>query len=194
MKGKIELKNKFIEMRAKGLSIRSIAKKLKLSPQTISNWQTELEHEIAQLKAIELEALYDEYHLLKNHRIRLLGENLKAIRKDLKTRTLSDVSTEKLLDLNLKYMEEAAKEYTELRFLSDNEINLLGDKKSTKMDTQDISLEVAAVLLKYRKGLVSENQAKQEISLLQTILKAEDQTDIQKKLEKLESLLDGRKK
>jgi hypothetical protein len=49
------------------------------------------------------------------------------------------------------------------------------------------------VLLKYRKGLVSDAQAKQEIYLLHAILKAEDQTDIQKKLDKLETLLDRRK-
>ena len=83
-KGRVELKNKFVEMRARGLSIRSIARQLKLSPQTLSNWQAELEQEIARLKAIELEALYESYHLLKEHRVRLLGDQIQNIQDELK--------------------------------------------------------------------------------------------------------------
>ena len=191
--GKVELKHKFIEMRAKGFSIRSIAKQLKLSPQTLSNWQAELEQEIARLKAVELEALYESYHLLKEHRIKLLGDQIQAIQKELKKRDLSEVSTDKLLDSLLKYLDEAGKEYTEPKHLSDEEMARLSDKNRSKLDSEDISSELSMVLLKYRKGLVSDAQAKQEIYLLQAILKAEDQTDIQKKLDKLETLLDRRK-
>jgi hypothetical protein len=191
--GKIELKQKFVQMRAKGLSIRNLAKELHISPQTVINWQSELEDQIAGLKAIELEALYEEYHLLKEHRVQLLGDQIEAIKKELKQRGLSDVSTDKLLDMLLKYMDEAGKEYVEPRPLSDDEIKRVRNKNSTKMDSEDVSSELAAVLFKYRKGIVTDDQVKQEISLLQAILKAEDQTDIQKKLEALEIFINGRK-
>ena len=191
--GRIEIRNRFIEMRAKGHSIRSIAKKLGLSPQTLLNWQAELEDEIARFKAMELEALYERYHLLKEHRIKILGEQIRSIQEELGKRDLSEVPTDKLLDLQLKYMDEAEKEYVEPRFLSDDDIGILDNKTRSKLDSEDVHSELALVLLKYRRGILSDSQVKQEISILQAALKAEDQMEIQRKLDKLETLLDGRK-
>jgi hypothetical protein len=191
--GKLDIKNKFIELRAKGLSIRKISEQLRHSPQTCLNWQGELEEEIAKLKALELEALYEKYHLLKEHRVMLLGDQIRAIRDELKKRDLSQTSTEKLLELQLKYLEEAIKECVEPRIFSREGIGRLSNESRPKLDSENVTLELAMVLLKYRKGLLSDTQARQEISLLQAILKAEDQTEIQKKLDKLEALLDRRK-
>ena len=191
--GKLDVKNKFVELRAKGLSIRKISEQLRHSPQTCLNWQGELEEEIAKLKALELEALYEKYHLLKEHRVKLLGEQIKAIQDELKKRDLSQTSTDKLLELQLKYLEEAIKECVEPRIFSREGIGRLSNGSRSKLDSEDVTLELAMVLLKYRKGLLSDTQARQEISLLQAILKAEDQTEIQKKLDKLEALLDRRK-
>jgi transposase len=67
-KGKQEQKAQFIELRAKGLSYAAIAKKLKVAKATLANWNAELEAEIASLKAMEIEALYEEYGLLKESR------------------------------------------------------------------------------------------------------------------------------
>ena len=191
--GKLDVKNKFVELRAKGLSIRKISEQLRHSPQTCLNWQGELEEEIAKLKALELEALYEKYHLLKEHRVKLLGEQIKAIQDELKKRDLSQTSTDKLLELQLKYLEEAIKECVEPRIFSREETGRFSNGSRSKLDSEDVTLELAMVLLKYRKGLLSDTQARQEISLLQAILKAEDQTEIQKKLDKLEALLDRRK-
>ena len=68
--GKQELKSEFIELRAKGWSYIRIASRLKVSKSTLSNWRAELENEIASLKAMELEALYEEYFLVKEGRIK----------------------------------------------------------------------------------------------------------------------------
>lgn len=190
--GRIEMKKRFIEMRAKGFSIRKIAKKLGKSPQTLSNWASELELEIARLKGLELEALFESFHLIKESRIKRLGAQLEAIKRELKKRDLSSVSTEKLLELNLKYIDEAAKEYKELKTISDDDLKKLSDGTGAKMDTEDVCGEMALVLFKYRKGLISNSEAQQELGLLQGILKAEDQAEIQKKIERLEALLERR--
>jgi hypothetical protein len=77
--GKEEQKSRFIYLRAKGNSYARIAKELGVSKGTLVNWNTELEAEIAQVRCIELEALQEEFFLLKEGRIRLLGEQLKTI-------------------------------------------------------------------------------------------------------------------
>jgi len=123
--GKQELKSEFIELRAKGWSYIRIANKLKVSKSTLSNWRGELENEIASLKAMELEALYEKYYLTKEGRLKLLGETLKAIQKELSLRKLKDISTDKLVELQLKIYEVLKEEYTEARPLSSWEIEAL---------------------------------------------------------------------
>jgi hypothetical protein len=71
---------------------------------------------------MELEALYERYYLAKEGRIKLLGDQLKAIEAELKTRKLDTVSTDKLLELKLKVFQALKEEYTEVRPLSDQEI------------------------------------------------------------------------
>lgn len=123
--GRLELKSDFIELRAKGWSYSRIAKKLKVSRSTLANWTAELEGEIASLKAMELEALYERYYLTKEGRIKLLGDQLKDIQAELKKRKLDRVSTEKLMELELKVFQSLKEEYTESRPLSDQEIQEL---------------------------------------------------------------------
>ena len=123
--GKMEVKSQFIELRAKGWSYVKIARKLKVSKNTLANWGAELEGEIASLKAMELEALYERSYMSKEARIRLLGSQLKEIQDELKKRGLEDVSTEKLLDMELKLYQALQAEYVEARPLTDAEIGAL---------------------------------------------------------------------
>lgn len=129
--GKMELKQEFVELRAKGWTYTRIARRLKVSKGTLSNWRAELEEEIASLKAMELEALQERYWLDKEGRIKLLGDQLKAIQKEIKSRALSDVPTDKLLELQLRYYGTLLEEYTEPRPLSTLEIEEL---KALRMD------------------------------------------------------------
>jgi len=119
---KIEQKEKFIELRAKGYSFDKIAKELGRAKQTLIDWSKELEEEIANHKALELEALYEKYYLHKETRLQTFGELLGKIKKEVEGRNLSDVSTEKLLELYLKYQAQIKEEITEPVFKSSKEV------------------------------------------------------------------------
>jgi len=123
--GKLELKSQFIELRAKGWSYVKISRKLKVSKNTLANWGAEMEGEIASLKAMELEALHEKYYMTKEARIELLGEQLKAVKEELSKRGLGDVSTDKLMEMQLKLYQALQEEYTEVRPLTDAEIGAL---------------------------------------------------------------------
>jgi len=99
----LETKERFIELRAKGWSFDKIAKELGKAKQTLIDWSKELEDEIANLKALELEALYEKHYLLKENRIETFGVLLRKLKDEVMSRDLSDVPTDKLLDLLLKY-------------------------------------------------------------------------------------------
>ena len=70
--GKEDQKSRFVHLRAKGFSLTKIAKELKVSKSTLTNWSHELQEQIAQTRAMELETLQEEFFLLKEGRIRLL--------------------------------------------------------------------------------------------------------------------------
>ena len=123
--GKLEIRAQFVELRAKGWSYLKIAKKLKVSKNTLANWGAEMEGEIASLKAMELEALHEKYYMTKEARIELLGEQLKAVKEELSKRGLGDVSTDKLMEMQLKLHQALQEEYTETRLLTDTELRML---------------------------------------------------------------------
>lgn len=190
--GKNELKAEFIELRAKGYSYGKIAKKLKVSKTTLTNWNAFLSEEIARLKAIELESLQERYYLLKEGRIKLLGDLCQRLKKELKSRDLSEVPTDKLLELLLRYYSELKAEYVEPLPLSDMEIaelRRLEDKTGTKLDSGDIAREIHQTLLRYRAGIIDKEQATKELSLLMAMLKAHEQSEIEEKLDRIEAVL-----
>ena len=118
----IQDKEQFIELRAKGWSFDRIAKELGKAKQTLIDWSKELQDEIANLKALELEALYEKYYLLKETRLQTFGEMLTKIKTEVESRDLSDVPTDKLLELLLKYNSQVKEEIVEPTFKSSEEI------------------------------------------------------------------------
>lgn len=115
-------KENFIQLRAKGFSFDRIAKELKTSKQTLIDWSKELQEEIANRKALELEALYENFYLLKEYRLRNFGNLLNKIEKELQARDFSEVATEKLLELFLKYNSQLKEEIVEPTFRSSQEL------------------------------------------------------------------------
>lgn len=118
----LQTKERFIELRAKGWSFDKIAKEIGKAKQTLIDWSKDLQDEIANRKALELEALYESYYLLKENRLQTFGAMLNKIKKEVESRDLSDVPTDKLLDLFLKYNSQVKEEIVEPIYKSSQEI------------------------------------------------------------------------
>jgi len=182
--GKEEQKSKFILLRAHGKSYARIAEELGVSKGTLVNWNVELEAEIAQARSVELEALQEEFFLLKEGRIRLLGEQLKTIQTEIGKRDLSKVKAEKLLELQLRYFSELKGEYVRPGQRT---------KIGPKLNSREIGDQLEMLLGRYRAGEIDESQAKLEQTVLQSMLKAIEQTDLAAKLERLEAVMQSRR-
>jgi DNA-binding XRE family transcriptional regulator len=117
----VEQTAQFIQLRAKGKSFSSIAKALQVSKQTAINWSKELEEEVATRRAVELEALLEEYSLTKEGRLKKLGTLLSKLQKEVESRDLTEIPTEKLITLYLKTLEQSEKEKPELSFKDSEE-------------------------------------------------------------------------
>jgi transcriptional regulator len=118
----IETKERFIELRAKGWSFDKIAKELGKAKQTLIDWSKELQDEIANRKALELEALYETYYLLKEAKIKKYGAILSKITNELESRDFNNVPTGRLLELYLLYFERLSQEVVDPTFKSSQEI------------------------------------------------------------------------
>lgn len=114
----LDSKQKFVELRAQGMSFAKISAKLDVSKQTLINWSKELQAEIANYKAIELEQLQQQYFMTRSARIEMLGELLTKTRTELLNRDLSDVPTEKLAGMLLALSKALDRERSALTFQS----------------------------------------------------------------------------
>jgi hypothetical protein len=118
----IDQKEKFIELRAKGWSFDRIAKELGRAKQTLIDWSKDLQEEIANRKALELDALYETYYLQRENRLQMFGAMLTKIKEEVEGRDLSDVATDKLLELFLKYNSQVKEEIVEPIYKSSQEL------------------------------------------------------------------------
>ena len=66
-------------------------------------WNGKLREEIAARRAVELDALQEQYFISKEEKIRLFGEKIRLILSEIGKRDLSDIPTGKLFDLLLQY-------------------------------------------------------------------------------------------
>lgn len=116
------IKEKFIQLRANGLSYERIAEQLSVSKQTLINWGKQMAGEISNLRACRLESLQEQYCVAAEKRIQMFGDILDKICAELESRELRNTRTEKLLELLIKYAEALKRESRLSSFKSEAEI------------------------------------------------------------------------
>lgn len=173
----------FIKLRAEGKSYHTISKKLNISKDTCSRWEQELKEQISELKAEQLQELYDSYYMVREARISQLGDTLNNINEALSKKELEELSPDKLLDFKLKYMETLKGEYIELN-------NITPIKPD--YDAKDILNTLGEVLNGLRDGSISPEQATRESQLIGNILKAYDMVELKNRLDAIEAVIRGR--
>lgn len=106
MENKTDKQSLFIELRAKGNSFDRIAKELKVSKATLIGWSKELKQEVDNYTALERDAVFKKYKITRLHQVQMYGERLNHIRKELSKRTLEDIPTEKLINMELRILND----------------------------------------------------------------------------------------
>ena len=88
-----------------------------------------MKEEIDNLKAVELEALYDKFYLSTRKQVEFFGDILSRIQRELETRDLSSVSTEKLFAMYAHFYREAERALPELTFRNEDEVKVARGKR-----------------------------------------------------------------
>lgn len=102
----LEVKDQFIELRAKGHTIEEVGRMLDVSKPTLIGWSKEFQTEIGNRKALEMEALQEKYKVNWFQRIKTVGEELEKLNEELEKREYSDMATKEILEVKLKYFKE----------------------------------------------------------------------------------------
>ncbi len=105
MENKNDLKDQFVELRARGNSYDKIAKSLGASKGTLISWSRDLKVEIQNYRNLEADALMEKYKMTKNCQLESLGSQLAKIRDEVSKRDLSEVPTEKLVAMEIKLLD-----------------------------------------------------------------------------------------
>ena len=116
-----DTENRIIELRARGKSYSTIASELKIGKQTALDVCKKYKEQIATLQALELEQLYEEQRITSTERITAIASLMQRVREEIDSRDLSQVPTEKLIDLYLKQASTLKEEIIEPNFQSSEE-------------------------------------------------------------------------
>jgi hypothetical protein len=210
----IETKQKFLEQRAQGKSLRTIEKEIGIRRRTLAQWESEYKEELENFTAIELDAQREEYRLTTQARIERFGGQLRRVMEELEKRDLSDIPTPKLVDLALKLdtrLRDAAvmpaitdEAGVEARKAARNLVESLGrgqgpmqsskERHAAKggngrVDAADlVELEIRT-LQRYEAGEIDSIVAEREVAIVNSIFKGIEVADLQKRLERLETVL-----
>lgn len=112
---------RILDLRARGISYSKIAAEVGVAKQTAIDLCKAQEEAVATLRAIYLEELYEQHRITKEERIAAHASLLERIRTAIQNRDLSDVPTEKLIDLELKLSAALNDEIVEPNFQTSEE-------------------------------------------------------------------------
>ncbi len=94
-----DLKNQFIELRAKGWSLARIAARINVCPRTLVDWNRQSRFEILTLRGVELEALQEKILATHEQELTRLTQHLQRLEEEMARRELQRVETKDLYRL-----------------------------------------------------------------------------------------------
>ena len=112
----LDIKERFIKLRANGVSYDKIAKKLSIDRNTAIEWGKQFNKEIANMKSIRLENLIEQFTLSVEDKVKLWGNIVNRIYDALEERSFSNDDNDKLLDMLCKAQSRLESSFVEPKF------------------------------------------------------------------------------
>ena len=130
----LDEKQQFIELRARGYSFQKISDELNISKPTLMEWSKDdqTSKDIHNQRTLYIDELQEQYAMTKRHRITVFGEVLSRAKAELDKRDLSEMSTDKLITMDIKLSDTLRQDETELELHGDNELPMFGLGEMTK--------------------------------------------------------------
>lgn len=105
-----ECKEKFIQLRVENKSFDKISDELNVSKPTLIKWSKEFQHQIANLKAVQLESIRDNYLITREHNAKLYRALLDKVQAEIEKKEFTQYSFESLMTLYNQYSQRIENE------------------------------------------------------------------------------------
>ena len=161
-----EVKRKFIELRAEGLSYAKIAETLHTAKSTLQEWDRQFSAEIAERREEREEEVYHLYGISREARLRRMGEMLNRIDAALEEKDLSEMSADRLLAMKLQYEKALKEDYKEPPTAS-----------LPLFDEESLLSAVRTLLDAQQHGAIDPRNAKQQLETLKFLLVQRQEID-----------------
>ena len=112
----IETQEKFVELRARDWTFARIAQELNVCKRTLMNWSRKHQFDIQNRRALHMEELCEELIASRETRARHCATQVKAVEEELKKRSISDLSTVRLMTLADSLRKQIQRETGEIVF------------------------------------------------------------------------------
>lgn len=131
----LETKEKFIELRARGLSFNKIAEEIRVSKPTLLKWNSEFGKEIGNRRYLASEELLERYQLMKASRMEIFAKTLSQALQELQTRKFDLLSTKELLTL-INYLDShLSKEAKSVNYLTEEMTSIFDEMPGCQAKT-----------------------------------------------------------
>lgn len=207
----MKIKHRFVELRAQGKSLKSVADELEIGIQTAFRWESELKGPIENLQKVELDGLLERHRLTVQAQIERYGVELARITEEIKKRDLSKVSTPKLYDLMIKMDARVEEVRPALTLRDDDEIadqqalrKLVASRRKRLKSLEEgahagrngngdgtvraddlVTLQLTT-LQRLRAGTIDGRTAANEMATVNSIYKGIELADLQARVDRLE--------
>ena len=112
----IERTEKFIELRAKGMSFSKISDEIDVSKPILIQWARDMQAEILNKRSFELEALQDKYLLTKEKELERLAALLEKVESEIDKSDLSKLTAKELFEIREKLVTRMSAERTKFKY------------------------------------------------------------------------------
>jgi len=102
-------RNKYIALRAEGLSIEKSAERIGLSKRSGIEWEKRYKEQIQKIQDAGLDSLMEQLRISKRNRMARLGNQLNDIDDEMSGRDLKSLEVSDLLDYKVKLIEQINK-------------------------------------------------------------------------------------
>jgi transcriptional regulator with XRE-family HTH domain len=177
----LDTKDKYIELRAEGLSQRTCAKRLGVSAASVSRWEAEMAESISEARKRRLEEVYERYGMMKEARLRRLGGTIERLDKAAAAIDYQAIPAERILDLQIKFQEAFRDEY----------VSTGGGGKglSPEGDLAAAYKALSDILRRLQEGAITDTQARGELAICEALIKTKETMELEKKLASLEEAI-----
>ncbi len=135
----LKTKERFVELRAQGLSFDSIAKEMGISKTTLLKWSRDLEDKINNEKYFAYQRLIEQYKMTKIARFKLLMQEWQKVNNALDQKDFNELSARELLNIQEKLENQLINLISNVKYRTgetiktnwDDQFDLNGEKEIT---------------------------------------------------------------